>query len=400
MPLKRIGVFGGSFNPPHNGHLSLAKSAIRQLKLNKLLILPSGNPPHKELPEGTPKNEERYLLCQTAFSGVKKAEVLDQEMKEGGTRYTYETLEYLCSHFQANEWYLIVGTDMFLTLHQWRNPEVIFRLSHIAVLAREEDLTEEIQTQKKNLEENYGAKVTVLSEEPIVISSTEIRQQLRNQIRPKELSGKVYNQIRHLGLYGCFPMTLKQLRSEVRSRVDAKRYRHILGVEETAAKMAEMYGESVRKTRIAALLHDVTKCLKDADQLHLCEQYGIILDAVEQKNPKLLHAKTGAVVAREEFKASREICEAVAWHTTGKPEMTLLEKIIYLADYIEPGRKFEEVHELRELAFKDLDLALLTGMKHSISYVKGRAGCANVSTYTQKAIDYYEEKLQAGKENA
>ena len=117
---------------------------------------------------------------------------------------------------------------------------------------------------------------------------------------------------------------------------------------------------------MAALLHDCTKKLEMPEQLALCRQYGIELDELEQKALKLLHAKTGAAIARDVYGVDDEIYRAIWWHTTGHADMTLLEKIIYLADYIEPSRDFPGVNDLRNCVYEDLDKGLLMGLQMTI----------------------------------
>jgi len=145
----------------------------------------------------------------------------------------------------------------------------------------------------------------------------------------------------------------------------------VLGTEQEAIRLAERYGADVEKVRIAALLHDCTKKLEMEDQLELCRHYGIELDELEQKALKLLHAKTGAAIARDVFGVDDEIYNAIWWHTTGHAGMTLLEKIIYLADYIEPSRVFPGVDDLRKKCYEDLDKGLLMGLEMSIEEMLG-----------------------------
>jgi len=122
----------------------------------------------------------------------------------------------------------------------------------------------------------------------------------------------------------------------------------------------------VEKARIAALLHDCTKKLEMEEQLELCRKYELELDELESKALKLLHSRTGAEIARDVFGVDEEIYSAIRWHTTGHANMTLLEKIIYLADYIEPTRNFPGVEELRKACYEDLDGGLLLGLEMSI----------------------------------
>ena len=144
------------------------------------------------------------------------------------------------------------------------------------------------------------------------------------------------------------------------------------GTEEEAVRLAERWGADVQDAAEAAILHDVTKRLEPNEQLRMCAEYGIINDNSETENPKLLHAKTGAAYARARFGAPDEIYDAIRWHTTGRAGMSLLEKIVYMADYIEPHRSFEGVDDLRELAYKDLDEAMRLGLRMSLEVVRAQ----------------------------
>ena len=180
----------------------------------------------------------------------------------------------------------------------------------------------------------------------------------------------VYGYILRHWLYGTHAdlkhLPLSQLRPVALSYLKYKRIPHVLGTEQEAIRLAERYGADVEKARVAALLHDCTKKLNMDEQLALCGQYGIELDELEQKALKLLHAKTGAAIARDVFGVDDEIYRAIWWHTTGHANMTLLEKIIYLADYIEPSRNFPGVDKLRKMCYEDLNAGLLLGLEMSI----------------------------------
>ena len=159
-----------------------------------------------------------------------------------------------------------------------------------------------------------------------------------------------------------------------------KRIPHVEGCISEAERLAERWGANIIKARIAALLHDCTKALSSVEQLKLCEKYGIIPNQAEMLSPELLHQKTGAELARERFGVDSEIADAIRRHTTGGPHMSLLEKIIYIADYIEPTRRFSGVEHIRELAYADLDVAVRESFVATLRYVleQGRAVCTDM----------------------
>ena len=372
----KIGVYGGTFNPPHLGHLTAARAVFELLKLDKLLLVPAGLPPHKELPAGSPTAEQRLEMTRLAGEQIglgDQVEVLDLELRRQGKSYTSDTLAQINALYPEAELWLLMGTDMFLTLQTWHAPEEIFALAGIAAFGRTEADTEELfSVQREYLYRTYpNARIFTLTIPGVVdVSSTELREQLAADRGANLLPPAVYGYILREGLYHSNAdlkhLSLSKLRPVALSYLKHKRIPHVLGTEQEAIRLAERYGADVGKARVGALLHDCTKKLDLAEQLALCNRYGIPLDDMERKTLKLLHAKTGAAIARDLFGVDDEIYGAILWHTTGRAGMTLLEKILYLADYIEPSRDFPGVDKLRAVCYKDLDAGLLMGLEMTI----------------------------------
>ena len=372
----KIGVYGGTFNPPHLGHVTAARAVFELLKLDLLLVVPDRQPPHKTLPEGSPTPEQRLEMTRLAAEQLglgDKVRVLDVELKREGRSYTSETLAQLKEQYPEDELWLLMGTDMFLTLQAWREPGEILSLAGIAAFGRTEEDTEELfSVQRDYLYRTYlQARIFTLTIPGVVdVSSTELRTMLARGEGGNLLPPAVYGYILREGLYDTRAdlkhLPLRTLRPVALSYLKHKRIPHVLGTEQEAIRLAERYGADVEKARVAALLHDCTKRLDMEEQLALCRQYGIRLDALEQQALKLLHAKTGAAIARDVFGVDDEIYRAIWWHTTGHAGMTLLEKIMYLADYIEPSRDFPGVDKLRAVCYKDLDEGLLMGLEMTI----------------------------------
>ena len=377
----KIGVYGGTFNPPHLGHLTAARAVFELLKLDKLLLVPAGLPPHKPLPEGSPTAEQRLEMTRLAAEQMglgDRAEVLDLELRREGKSYTADTLAQIKELYPEAELWLLMGTDMFLTLQTWHEPEAIFALAGIAAFGRTEEDTEELfSVQREYLYQTYpDARIFTLTIPGVVdISSTELREQLCADRGANLLPPAVYGYILRENLYGTGAdlkhLPLAKLRPVALSYLKHKRIPHVLGTEQEAIRLAERYGADVEKARVAALLHDCTKKLDMDEQLALCRRYGIELDELEREALKLLHAKTGAAIARDVFGVDDEIYSAIRWHTTGRAGMTLLEKIMYLADYIEPSRDFPGVDKLRAVCYKDLDEGLLMGLEMTIEEMTG-----------------------------
>ena len=388
----RIGVYGGTFNPIHRGHLTAARAAADALGLEKVLLIPDNFPPHKALPAGSATGEDRLEMCRLTAGEVPGMEVLDLELRRSGPSYTSDTLAELHAQYPDDELWLLVGSDMFLSLQEWHEPERILSLAGIATFHRTRgDETERFAQQKANLEQIYGARVALLENPDVVeISSTELRVQLAQGRGRSFLTEAVCGYVLRRGLYGTHAdlkhLTPEELRPIALSFLKPKRMPHVLGTEHEAAVLARRYGADVTSARIAALLHDCTKKLSMEEQLALCEQYGIALDELERKNLKLLHAKTGAAIARDLFGVSDEIYWAIYWHTTGKADMTKLEKVIYLADYIEPSRDFPGVEKLRRAVHADLEHGLLMALEDSIEEMRQRGNPVHPNTV--EARDY------------
>jgi nicotinate-nucleotide adenylyltransferase len=186
----------------------------------------------------------------------------------------------------------------------------------------------------------------------------------------------VYDYIRNNKLYGTGEnyqgLADADLEEVVKQLLDPKRVNHVLGCRDAAILLARRWGVDETDAARAGLLHDVTKALDGKLQLTLCREYGIVLDAFFAKNPKILHAYTGSLVAQRIFGENEAVVAAIRWHTTGKADMTTLQKIIYLADYIEPNRDFPGVEQLRQLAFEDLDKAMILGLEMTLSHLQNQ----------------------------
>ena len=182
---------------------------------------------------------------------------------------------------------------------------------------------------------------------------------------------------------------IKKIRKSMEKAQDAKRYEHTLGVAYTAAALAMRYDESIKNAELAGLLHDCAKCLSDEKRLSICQKHNISMNEIERRNPFLLHAKVGSFLAMDEYHIrDMDIINAILNHTTGRPGMSKLEKIIFVADYIEPNRRHApNLKEVRKLAFEDLDKALVAILGDILSYLKSTGG--EIDPMTQKTYDYY-----------
>ena len=185
-----------------------------------------------------------------------------------------------------------------------------------------------------------------------------------------------------------------KIQHTLKKELDENRYHHTLGVMYTSASMAMRYDVDVQKALYAGLLHDCAKCIPSDKKIRLCEKYGLPVSSVEKENPSLLHARLGAYLAHEKYGVKdEEIIYAIESHTTGRPGRSMLEKIVYIADYIEPNReKFDGLEEARRLAYLDLDMAMKYILESTIAFVKERGRLLH--PLSLEALEYYKHCVE------
>ena len=393
--MKKIGIYGGTFNPPHTGHLQAAKQAVEVLDLDLLLMIPDRIAPHKDIPAGSPTPEQRLEMLQIALAGEEKIQSSDIELRREGVSYTYLTLEALREQYPEEELILLMGTDMFLTLDAWKEPERICELATLGVFYRgEKGEKEKILAQKAALEAK-GAKVELVENDIINISSTQLRRLLAFHAADEFLPAGVGEYIRANGLYDTAAqwknLPMEELEPIVIRLLHPNRVAHVLGCRDEAVKMAAHWGENVTNAARAGILHDITKVLDGPLQLTLCAAYDKVLNDFSRKYPKTLHALTGSLVAEKIFGENEAVVEAICNHTTGRANMSTLEKIIYVADYMEPCRDFPGVETLRELAYSDLDAALKLGLEMTLQHLARQGN--EVSPESREALAYLNERI-------
>ena len=392
--MERIGIYGGTFNPPHTGHMLAAAQAADLLRLDKLLLIPDRIAPHKVLPEGSASPEQRMQMLQLAAAGIEKAEVSDIELRREGTSFTYLTILELKRRYPDAELVLIMGTDMFLSFDKWREPKIITDNATLGILCRGEKGEKEAIDAKKAEMESRGVRVELIQNEVTAISSTDLRRLLVFGCADPFLPEGVGDYIRKNGLYGTGKdyrgLSVEELEQVVIGLLKPSRVNHVLGCRDTAVQLAKHWGADVTDAARAGLLHDITKAIDGPLQLTLCGEYGTMLDDFSRRYPKTLHALTGSLVAERIFGENEAVVSAIRHHTTGKADMNLLEKIIYIADYIEPNRDLPGIERLRMLAYTDLDAALKLGLNMTLEYL-ARQG-SEVSPESRQALDWLNRK--------
>ena len=365
----KIGVYGGSFNPPHLGHVRAAQACKQALGLDRVLVIPASIPPHKQLTSSSASPEERLALTRLAFENLPGFEVLNLEIRREGKSYTVDTIRELKAQYAHDELFLMMGTDMFLSFQDWYSPQEIARCAQLVCFSRYDADAENraaLQKQADTLEKLYGQRPVLLTNDCFDISSTEARRLLVFGIAEPYLPQAVLRRIEAQRLYGAGRdyrgLPFDELKTVSLSLHKKTRAAHAIGVCETARQMARQFGADEALAARAGILHDVTKALTGAQQL--------LLTDFERQNRQLLHAKTGAAIARTLFGECEAVCSAITYHTTGKTDMTTLEKIIYLADMIEPNRTYPGVDTIRAAAEESLDGGVLLALERTICYLQ------------------------------
>ncbi len=386
--MAKIGVYGGAFNPPHKGHHLLAKQAVTKLSLDKLIIIPSLISPHKKTDTVTPV-QDRLEMCRIAFADIENAEVSDMELQRGGVSYTSDTLKILKGQYPDDELMLLMGDDMFLSFDTWHEPEVISALATLTVFLRDRSKGNEVLEKAIDLKLRYNAKTAFVKNIIYEAASSEIRADFEEM--NSRIQSSVAQYIIERGLYNNpYTPLIKEIEDYIENNISEYRKKHIYSTKEEAVKLALRYNADVNKAIIAALLHDTTKELDEKTHLEIIEKYNPKVYDNEKTVEKLLHQITGAIYATEKFGVTdSDIINAVRYHTTGRAGMSLLEKIIFVADFIEPTRHYQGVEKIREHAYDDLDATCCTALDFTIKTLEAEGKTVNRQTI--EAYNYYAD---------
>lgn len=363
-------IFGGAFNPPHVSHIALAKEVAKRSDVDKILVIPTFLSVHKKAAETD--FFDRLNMCCLAFKGIEKVTVSSIEEKLSNKSYTYNTILALKEQGEENL-ALLIGADMAESFDKWYKYEEIIKLCKLFVFTRNGRLdTTVLEKAKANFE--------IIDFNAEGFSSSDFRENKNEDI----LSAEVLDYIKSHSLYG-FDEIYKQ---ELQKNLKEKRYNHCLNVAESARELAIMYGADENKAYTAGLLHDITKELDSETQLKLCDEFGIIMSGLEKNAFKLWHAITGAHYVKYILKIKDdEIFDAILYHTTAKENMSLLTKIIYIADYISVDRDYNGVEEMRLASKQSLDEAISIATEFTVNDLKKQNRAIHENTI--KAYNQY-----------
>ena len=413
---RRIGILGGTFDPIHTGHLMLAEQAASHAGLEKVLLMPAGHSYFKDgRPDAVSAPFHRLAMVKLAarLSPVFAAE--DLEILREGNTYTCDTLPILEERYPDAELCLIVGADTVMGLRRWKHPEIIFEKSTILAAARPDQTDDAaLLSELELIRREYGARTEIVPIVPNAVSSSQIRRMTAEGKSIRFLvPAPVESYIRTHGLYSpsgdgrlpgrtegetvmsekLDPKALRDFRTslvaDMMPQLPFPRYLHTIGVACTAQLLAEKHGISEQQAFTAGLYHDCAKYLPVPERIALAKRGGYPVSEAEMRNPELLHAKAGAELARSRYGVEDpEVIDAIRYHSTGHPGMTMLEKIIYIADYIEPGRtQAPRLSDLRREAFEDIDTALLHILEDTVSYLN--ASGKEKDPLTEETLAYY-----------
>ena len=383
--MKKMGLFGGTFDPIHQGHVDMALRLAEKLELDCVVLMPTFVPPHK-IRESMAAAEHRLAMCRLAAEVSPLLQVSDLELQRAGASFTVDTLRALCEQDPDTQWYLITGADMFVTLRTWHRFEDIANMAVLCTVPRDGTDTAALQAYAASLEQD-GIRCYVDDAPVLDVSSTEIRDRIRagenlDGLVPKTVEEYI---VQH-GLYRQQESLQSQTRDEqfiaiIRTRLGDYRFRHSLCVADEARRLALRYGANPDQAYTAGILHDIMKDTDPAVQLQILADYGVELDAVEKQSQTLWHARTGETFLRHVLGVTDEdVLRAVRYHTTGRADMTLLEQVLFVADFTSADRSYPDVDVMRRYADESLAAAMHYGVDYTIRELLDRGNSIHPDT--------------------
>lgn len=368
--MSRVGIMGGTFDPIHYGHLTLADQVRVLHRLDKIIFIPTGHPPHKS----TTDSNHRYQMVSLAIQNNEHFELSDIEVKRQGKSYTIETIEMVKNQMKpSDELYFITGADSLMTLGQWKSPEKLLQsVRFIAAVRPGVDLKKFI-TKIDEFKRQYGADIDMTMINAMSVSATEIRENFDlGESNRYMLPDSVIEYATRYDLYRTHHPSYVQLKQILKKKLSQKRFQHSLGVSDMARILAVHHGIDYRKAELAGLVHDIAKEIKNSEMKQWIKKSNIYVDASIQHDPNLAHGEVGAFLLQELYgMTDEEILEAVRWHTYGAENMSALSKIVFLADIFEPNRGVSKKREeIKQQSFQSLNRAILYYCQLEIEQLK------------------------------
>ncbi len=396
----KIALFGGSFDPIHEGHRHLAHAFAVRLQLDRIILMPTYVPPHKLRADMAPC-ADRLEMCRLAVADDPLFTVSDLEIRRGGASFTVDTLNELQTENPDAQWYLITGADMFLTFGTWNRFEEIARMAVICTAPRDGVSVEQLREYAAMLADK-NVRCVVEDIPTFEASSTQVRHRVAQGDSLDGLVAPTVGEYIHThGLYkqqddeAAQPQSYEQANRQfieiVRGRLTPRRFRHSLAVAEQAAHLAQLYGADPAKAYTAGILHDIMKDAGASAQLQILGDFGIILDSAEKASPGCWHAMAGAVFIENVLHVDDpDLIRAVRYHTTARAGMSALEKAVFVADFTSADRDYADVDEMRRLAEIGSAPAMEYALKYTIHDLVNKTAVVHPD-----AIDAYNELVSA-----
>lgn len=418
----KIGILGGTFDPIHYAHIHIAKAALSEVNLDKVIFMPSGN---SYMKQNVSPSIHRLNMLKLALKDYPEFEISEIEINRKGYTYTCDTIKEL-KEKTNDDYYFIIGTDTLLMLEKWYKPEYLFENLTFVVADRHSD---ERAVKEKEYIDKYNAKIIDLKCDYMDTSSTRIREcilselygisaadthgDLSNNIENNDnndnsidnednnfeylknnISYDVFEYIKNNHLYK--ELSDAEMITLLSKELKESRLLHTLGVIDTATELAKIYNVDSKEASRSALLHDCAKYMPLEDMIAICERNFVELNDIEMKSEALLHSKAGACYAYEKYGITDEnILNAIKYHTTGRPNMSMLEKIIFVSDYIEPNRTHsDKLPMYRMIAQVDIDLVCMNILKDTLDYLETRkADGIEVDSMTLETYNFYKDLI-------
>lgn len=373
----RIGLFGGAFNPPHREHINIVRELIKEREYDKLVLILSNNPPHKS--SVTTPFGVRLKLLELAFQDIPRVEISDIEGRDNDKHYSLDIIRKFKELYAGDELEFIIGGDSMIDFHKWKSPEEIIKLVRIVVVPRGDDL-DKVLSAKSNYDV-LDSDIVISNYRAISISSSMLRCKIALHDDMSDIiEEKCLTFIEKEGLYRDYEDILERLKRELKK----ERYDHTKGVCRYAMKLNETLRLDYNKVMLSALLHDSAKG-------NVKYSYPIRYDAI---GTNVEHSFMGRQVAMNEYGISdNEILDAIEYHTTARPDMSMLEKLIYCADMLEDGRDFDGVERLRKIIESDFEEGFRECLKATYRHVLDM--CFEMYPLTVDAYRYYIVKKQS-----
>lgn len=345
--MEKILLFGGTFDPPHKGHRHLLEEALKQADFDRVLLIPAFIPPHKSHRPAL-SFEARAGILRDWFEDIKNLEISDIEQSRGGQSYTADTIAALKGQYPNSSLYLLIGSDMFLSFETWSRFELLLQQVTLVVGSRKNGDYEELFAHRERLLSLYKCKgILLCNMDAVECASSDLR-------------------ARGDGL-------AERALAHISAHLDVSRARHTMQVADYAKFLAEKNGVDGERAYLAGLLHDCTKCFGHEWHIQYLEEKGIHLSLEDLASPQILHQISGAIYAREALEVEdAEILSAIACHTTGKMNMSLLDKILFFADSCEPTRDYPAVENLRRIGEENINEGVAALLERTIHYINER----------------------------